>query len=312
MSETKRLHYYVDAERGLQVIRDRRVRVSRIMALNDPFESLPVNMKDPARRRLLKSVKQDLDGAKGVLCFTESRKNPVMWAHYADRYKGVCLAFDVAVTTAGNLSWKQINYVKRRLSWSDIQGPEAVEILLLTKFYHWSYEQEWRAIVDLAHCDQSDGHYYVPFSGTLVLKGIYVGMYSPIDAPMVAHALNGLRGVRVSKTRPAYQKFEIVINFLSGYGWLWGGHVATMDELLDKLQRMKEYSDHSILTEDMTLLFGMIFNDEIESVGGPTAVARQYTKHGFTGAVDPSSIQSGMRLAAVARAKPEVERKWRT
>ena len=96
----RRLYHFWNREHGLWTLQNRRVRVSRILELNDPFEFLALNLRDPIKRRALREVKRELNRTKGILCFSENWNNPVMWAHYADRYKGVCLGFDVAVSTS--------------------------------------------------------------------------------------------------------------------------------------------------------------------------------------------------------------------
>ena len=40
-----RLYYYRNAEYGLKTLHDQRLRVSRIMELNDPFELLAPSLK---------------------------------------------------------------------------------------------------------------------------------------------------------------------------------------------------------------------------------------------------------------------------
>ena len=92
----RRLYYYRNEKYGLATLLNRRLRISRIMELNDPFELLAPSLRDPAKRRALQASKKERNGKTGILCFSENRDSPVMWAHYGDRYRGFCLGFDVA------------------------------------------------------------------------------------------------------------------------------------------------------------------------------------------------------------------------
>lgn len=40
----------------------------------------------------------------GLLCFCETWQSPLLWNHYADRHKGICLGFDVRETVLKGLT----------------------------------------------------------------------------------------------------------------------------------------------------------------------------------------------------------------
>ena len=209
----RRLYHYLNGEHGLSTLQHRRVRVSRILELNDPFEFLALNLRDPVKRRALRGVKCELNEKRGILCFSENWNNPVMWAHYADRYKGVCLGFDIAESTStGDPLLGQVKYVAERLRWPPELDLKFAYDLLFTKFSHWSYEQEWRAFMSLDDCEESDGHYFKPFSDDLVLREVYIGLSSPITPRMVTAAIDRPREVYIVKTRAAFQGFKVVKN----------------------------------------------------------------------------------------------------
>jgi len=51
----------------------------------------------------------ELNDIAGVMCFSSTWKNPVMWSHYADQHRGICLGFEVP-----DVYRKKIKYVARR------------------------------------------------------------------------------------------------------------------------------------------------------------------------------------------------------
>jgi len=65
------------------------------MELNDPFEFLGVDLSDPDFRRQIKATKKTLSESRGLLCFSKNWHNPVLWGHYADKHRGICLGFDM-------------------------------------------------------------------------------------------------------------------------------------------------------------------------------------------------------------------------
>ncbi|MEN9675992.1 MAG: hypothetical protein RIS76_1888 [Verrucomicrobiota bacterium] len=81
----------------------------------------------------------------GVLCLVKSVNSNVMWAHYANDHKGFAVELDLEsmpmVRFKPNL--KEVKYSKDR--------PQAGEDVRLNLYYRkaaeWSYEQEWRIIV---------------------------------------------------------------------------------------------------------------------------------------------------------------------
>lgn len=162
----------MNAKYGLQAIRRQRLKIARITELNDPFEFLQVASSDPRTRARYQYVKRALSEYMGLLCFSESWRNPVQWSHYAQSHRGVCLGFDVAPST----DIRKVRYVANRISPNlramREDGPAAfahmLELLTL-KFEHWHYEQEHRLFVRLADEDKS-GMYFFSFAGSPDVK----------------------------------------------------------------------------------------------------------------------------------------------
>lgn len=82
-----------------------------------------------------------------VCCFTEVSDNLLLWAHYADSHKGICLAFDAKKQPASDAI--KVNYGSK---FPTARYPipkdsrEAVECFLL-KSEDWSYEKEFRTFI---------------------------------------------------------------------------------------------------------------------------------------------------------------------
>lgn len=121
------VYHFLDSHYGLENIGNRHLKISRIMELNDPFEFLSVDLTDRECRRALKKTKKELSKTKGILCFSKTWKNPVLWGHYADKHKGICLGFEVDNSILG-----KVNYVDSRPPCPDVFDDNFMKRLLFT------------------------------------------------------------------------------------------------------------------------------------------------------------------------------------
>lgn len=83
----------------------------------------------------------------GVCCFSKKEDNLLLWSHYGDSHKGVCLKFNILedpeffyfpVNVKYDTNYPVYNHLKSR--------EEILSSLMLTKSNVWSYEEEYRVI----------------------------------------------------------------------------------------------------------------------------------------------------------------------
>jgi hypothetical protein len=100
-----------------------------------------------------------LDAEFGVFCLSESADNLLMWAHYADNHRGVCVEIDTSISFfhSAQLGFNlpnngKVHYLDKRpvLSHSNLRSPN----LLFRKSPEWAYEKEWRFIKRLREADR--------------------------------------------------------------------------------------------------------------------------------------------------------------
>ena len=205
--------YYLTAEIWAEkVVRERRLKISLFDELNDPFELLAHHLPTRDHRRVASILRQHFASQRGVICFSDSWKNPVMWAHYGRKHYGVCLGFDVSDKLVSPIS-----YEPERLTFDiDLTDPraglsaETVKKMLLTKFDAWRYENEYRVMAELRE-QEPDGNYYANFDETLKLREVILGVRCELTTGDVASWIGGLSNpVEIKKARLAFQKFEVV------------------------------------------------------------------------------------------------------
>lgn len=113
----------------------------------------------------------------GILCLSETSQCPVMYYHYADAHRGMCLKFRTSLDYFA--SSEQVEYSKQHPEidyFSDDDGTE-FKRLFLTKYESWSYEKEWR-IVDFSST-YSAGKSRFPLYPSELLEGVIFGYLMP-------------------------------------------------------------------------------------------------------------------------------------
>lgn len=86
--------------------------------------------------------------ANGICCFSKLYDSILMWSHYADYHKGICLKFDVTKDPSFFLTLLPVTYSQLLPHYNNhfCNGEEPVLQILQTKFADWSYEQEIRIV----------------------------------------------------------------------------------------------------------------------------------------------------------------------
>ncbi|WP_421863502.1 DUF2971 domain-containing protein [Parvibaculum sp.] len=188
--------------------------------INDPFEFRAIGTEDKSLRRSLEDWRNDLPASLGFVSFCHNRTNPVIWSHYADGYRGICLGFDV-----DDLYLYPVRYVTERVIMSEEEFSSAltdrsskeISSLLATKFAHWEYESEKRVFYGLNEDEviRDNGLYFAPFDDMFSLREIILGPnYDPISDTSLKKELrrvvSSVKGCSVKTARTAFKTFDIV------------------------------------------------------------------------------------------------------
>lgn len=178
------IYRYLSMNRAKSVIADKQLYFTTCDKLNDPFDMIEslvdykmnkdeikkmVLMKNPfiSKKDLKEHVniyfsqpgqlyemhKREWDNGRlktGVCCFSESPNIPLMWSHYADSHKGVCLGFDIEPFPEGDTNKaliQPVNYLDKLVPVRvGADNGQAVGHWFFTKSKDWSYEKEVRAV----------------------------------------------------------------------------------------------------------------------------------------------------------------------
>ena len=178
MPAKMRLYHFMKAEHALQAIERGRVKTSDLSRANDPFEFLPEQYENSGEEEQRLRHRAIAAQMVGLLCFSETNSEPLLWGHYADGCKGICLGLDFDVPT-GDPASDMIQKVKYCRSRKTTELDNTSERLLI-KSHNWSYEREWRAFTMKHESPEPDpvtGLHYcsMPSHGQMVLREILIG-----------------------------------------------------------------------------------------------------------------------------------------
>lgn len=96
---------------------------------------------------LLNRAAKKIVRKKGLACFLSNCDNLLMWAHYADSHRGVCLKFDVLEDTTFFSPAKAVRYTQEYPEYDYLDDKnEFVNEMFFTKSNEWSYEGEVRVL----------------------------------------------------------------------------------------------------------------------------------------------------------------------
>jgi hypothetical protein len=123
----------------------------RYNATNPEYE-----VADPLQVLLGQYVEEELlrQYDKGIVSFAERANCPLMWSHYGDQHKGVCIGYSVPDDADENLykveyggcRFVKASKVAAMLDGDDIARQTVDTAVLLRKAVSWRYEREWRLI----------------------------------------------------------------------------------------------------------------------------------------------------------------------
>lgn len=110
----------------------------------------------------------------GICCFSQNYDNILMWSHYADNHRGICVAFDTELLQDEDVHLYKVKY-RKQLPVIDLPWSRAKQIRQqTTKYIGWKYEQEIRAIkqFDRKKVRKKDRKWYIDKAA---IKEIFLG-----------------------------------------------------------------------------------------------------------------------------------------
>ena len=125
--------------------------------LNDPFEGIKTEIKTWGFAGISICTQTDTEYSfvekkrreYRILSLSETCFSPLMWAHYAAQYKGLCLCYrtDKSFNQAKRVEYIDADHLpKSKVIDSDEELTSIIEEDYLKKHSDWAYEKEWRIL----------------------------------------------------------------------------------------------------------------------------------------------------------------------
>ena len=210
-----RLYHFLSQEYALEALNKKRLKVSIIDKLNDPFE-FHAGFLNPNSEieDIFTRWKAKISKKYGILCFSKRWHNPLLWSHYAEKHTGFALGFDLPDNAA-----IEVNYAESRplLPWDELsQDDSPIEEyfnkLIRTKFTSWNYEEEVRFSYILDTLDLENGLYFNNFDNNLILKEVVAGCKSKPNEELKS-LLSVFKNITLIKSKIDLKKYQIVQEF---------------------------------------------------------------------------------------------------
>ena len=238
------LFRYSDADyysiRGLEM---QSLYLSENGVMNDLFEGLTCNINDQIVAHI-----DDMNDLAFIKSFSEIKSSNLMWAHYANKYKGICIEYDFSklnndilfhlfpvfytnskkedmglqYTIEEHLDLKQMNY--ERCFPNDVDYLKDIMHLFLIKSKDWEYEKEWRLLFTYPQLynsaddvgDEDCPEFYNVHSQTIsvenCIKSVYLGArIEKIKKDHIVEICKKL-GIKVYSSVLAKEKYELIFN----------------------------------------------------------------------------------------------------
>ncbi len=235
-TETITLYRFMPLKHLQQSLARRRFKVTPPDQLNDPFESYPgvlnldVRGVDDRTRGLSEKYMKRASTGFAIDSYSATCSSPLLWAHYADKHRGVALCFEMPLDNA----LVAVRYSRQRPCFDarlvNSDTPEVSKEALhraalaagTTKSLEWAYEEEYRRLIDLS---KADGEPEYPDGPTLYfcgmpadhLSGIILGMECACthgEAKAILVSAGFVADIPIGKAQRHGSEFTVVINWI--------------------------------------------------------------------------------------------------
>jgi hypothetical protein len=195
-----------DIDRELAAIKDGYLHCAPYKDLNDPMEGLFNSsrlLRESEEYREIRRAIRDNKANLGMCSFSEVHDHELMWAHYADQFAGICVAYSLSrllKNLAKNVSFVRMYYNEMVpiVSSTDEKPGHIAKMILSNKNYRWLYEREWRMFATLGKA-----HYIK----TSCVTRVYLG--SRIESDKRSRIINEMKALKIETSDMTIDKYSI-------------------------------------------------------------------------------------------------------
>ena len=173
---SKRVYKFISAEHGISDLKERRLKLSTIDNLNDPFDLYAIDTTNPQIAYAVTMSVAEFKRDTGLLCFSRNWDNLLLWSHYAASHTGLCLGFDIPDHSPEASIYMNVHYQPSLLKITERNvSVDLAKRSLSTKHESWSYEEEVRMFVGITEQPDRSGLFWIQFVPDLQLREVIIG-----------------------------------------------------------------------------------------------------------------------------------------
>ncbi len=139
-------------EREIGAIEEGYLFCATYVQLNDPMEGLFSSshlLKESQGYSAIRYAIRENKAQIGMCSFSEVNDHELMWAHYADQFRGICIAYSFSKllkNLAKDVSFVRMYYNEEvpTVRRTNEEPSLLAKMVLSYKNYRWLYEREWR------------------------------------------------------------------------------------------------------------------------------------------------------------------------
>lgn len=253
MNKSQIIYKYVNRADGLRILSENTLKFSSPFDFNDPFDcyeelikfdltvafieelvqngSLKLTEEDKklTPEKLLEQVESVFDFKNSVLksifhniktelwisCFCREYNEILMWSHYADKHKGLCIGFNLdGLLETFKFIKSNVNYPDNFSKVDYCANPEkALEYFVSTKAKNWKYENEIRLRTNKENIEFIDN----PLKGITKISPksiseIYIGNKTELTDCELSDIISkyGNNGIKIRKMKLNKNEYSLI------------------------------------------------------------------------------------------------------
>jgi hypothetical protein len=198
----------------LQNLSNQKNWVADPFEFNDPFEFSLIDKFnystegkiEPLEKQQLERIQeiQDEISEFGVVCYSSDYINNLLWAHYADNHKGMCLVFEVPEEKVPSLY--KVSYSKKYPLVGineNTEGYKEIIPVVTNKSIDWAYEKEYREVFIMKNMLNE-------YPGQLI--EIIFGCRTPFDDIQIVRdiAVSKNKEIKISKMHLSENQYQLM------------------------------------------------------------------------------------------------------
>ena len=193
-----KLYKYCD-KTGVNILRHKVLRISRIDEFNDPYEFKMAQSDNNDINNAIDNIYRYQKEAYRVLCFTSECNNPILWGHYSKNHTGILVKFDTAlILVNGNAPLSTfLEPVEYKDDMITIPGDfmkldrktqmGIIQKNTFRKYTDWQYEKEDRGIVSFDH---KENKRYLELAPESILE-VVIGLNCDLETELTVKSILG-------------------------------------------------------------------------------------------------------------------------